>query len=42
MRAAPWRNAPQIECEANLAFALVMNGPLSGSPQIAARDDPYL
>src|SRR5689334_20131351 len=42
MRIAPWRDAPQIACDADLAFALVMNGPLPGSPQTAARDDPLL
>jgi len=42
MRVAHWRDAPQIACDADLAFALVMNGPLPGSPQTAARDDPLL
>ena len=42
MRIAHRRDAPQIACDANLAFARVMNGPLPGSPQTAARDDPLL
>jgi hypothetical protein len=42
MRIAHWRDTPQIACDADIAFARVMNGPLPGSPQTAARDDPLL
>src|SRR5436190_96225 len=39
---AHWRDAPRIACDADPALALVMNGPLSGSSQTAARNDPLL
>jgi len=42
MRIDHWRDTPQIARDADLAFAFVMNGPLPGSPQTAARDDPLL